>query len=358
MQWYVPASSTFQYVPLNARSVPACWVTSYCSGVRRCFSSSSVGMGRSAMGTGCRTRRTPCTPIGVFRECSATNDTTVRAWRGTRRGRRSPPSGASCWTQWPAPGMIVLPRKSVHPAPGSANPSTPGIIARTRSRSPAMKHDGWSTVAPVMSALASTSSAEGPVPVERADHADPLERRCVHVEVGVAHEAQRTLRAVRQHRQERRRRAARRRASRWAVPRRSNAKYTRFSAARVSTANCDSITPGSWNDKHVEEPVGVQLIEQVDQRQRQSAACAERSGRRRRGPGRDAGSPRARRSAHPSRGRPGRPARRRARRPLRPRRPPARAACTARPRVGQSSRRSRARPSPRPGSPARRSGAT
>ena len=51
-------------------------------------------------------------------------------------------AGASCWTQWPAPATIVLPRKSVHPDPGSANESTPGIIVRTMSNSPPMKQAG------------------------------------------------------------------------------------------------------------------------------------------------------------------------------------------------------------------------
>ena len=40
------------------------------------------------------------------------------------------------------PATIVLARKSVHPEPGSANESTPGIIVLTASSSPLMKQAG------------------------------------------------------------------------------------------------------------------------------------------------------------------------------------------------------------------------
>ena len=51
--------------------------------------------------------------------------------------------GASCCTQWPARLISVEPRKSVQLAPGSEKRSTPGIITRTGSSWPAMKHDGF-----------------------------------------------------------------------------------------------------------------------------------------------------------------------------------------------------------------------
>ena len=67
-------------------------------------------------------------------------------------------AGASCWTQWPAPCTMVEPRKSEQAAPGDSNRSTHGSMSLTKSCSPAMKHEGWSSEAPTMSASAAPSS--------------------------------------------------------------------------------------------------------------------------------------------------------------------------------------------------------